>query len=282
MYCKEITFVLFMFNEEARVERAIRNFLPFGKVLVVDNYSTDRTVEIAKSLGADVLLHKNHGWVEDEYTTSIVKAEIQTPWLYWGFSDEIVDRKTMEALRVAVESGKYSIVNIARKNYYYGEFCHDAYSNTQSRAFKKEAIDFRGNTIHHFGMPTVTDAKIAYLDPKEYFVHHFISNTTKSYIGVLDRYTDIEAQHTATATPMTMLARMLRGFVGHYFIKGGYKAGQAGMYLGLQTSLYQLMLSMKAYERVNKLNTLSIEERNNRVRDQLLAELERPQQLPSN
>ena len=99
MFSHKITFVLFMFNEEARIERAVRNFLRYGRVLVVDNYSTDRTVEIAKSLGADVLLHKNQGWVEDEHTTSVVKAAVQTPWLYWGFSDEIVDRATMEAMR---------------------------------------------------------------------------------------------------------------------------------------------------------------------------------------
>jgi glycosyltransferase involved in cell wall biosynthesis len=277
MYCDQITFVIFTFNEAARVERAVRNFIPYGRVLVVDNHSTDRTVEIARALGADVLLHKNPGWVEDEDTTSKIKAAAQTPWLYWGFSDEIVDQKTMVAMLVAINNGKCAIVNIARKNYYYGEFCRDAYRNTQSRAFKKEAINFSGNIIHSFGKTTVPESAIAYLDPKQYFVHHFISNTAKSYFGSLDRYTDIEAQHTHPVPPFKMLARMLRGFLGHYFINGGRKAGRAGIYLGLLTSLYQMMLSMKAYERINELDTTSIEERNNRIRDQLLVELESPQ-----
>jgi len=187
MFSKQITFVLFMFNEEARIERAVRNFLPYGHVLVVDNHSTDRTVEIARELGAEVLMHKNPGWVEDEHTTSVVKMAVRTPWLYWGFSDEIVDRPTMEAMLAAVEGGKCSIVNIARKNYYYGEFTHDAYRNTQTRAFKKEAVDFRGNVIHGFGIPTVPESDICQLDPDKYFVHHFISNTAKSYMGSLDR-----------------------------------------------------------------------------------------------
>lgn len=274
MDSNQITFVLFMFNEEARIERAVRNFLPFGRVLVVDNYSTDRTVEIARSLGADVLMHKNPGWVEDEGTTSVVKAAVQTPWLYWGFSDEIVDRETMAAMLAAIDSGKYSIVNIARKNYYYGEFCYDAYRNTQNRAFKKDAIDFRGNTIHQFGKPTVSDSEIAFLDPDKYFVHHFISNTVKTYLGSLDRYTDIEAQHSEPPKPMKMLLRMLKGFLGNYFIKGGRKAGRAGVYLGLLMSVYQLMLATKAYERVFELSTLGIEKRNNVIRDRLLVELE--------
>jgi glycosyltransferase involved in cell wall biosynthesis len=273
MFSNQITFVLFMFNEEARVERAVRNFLPFGRVLVVDNHSTDRTVEIAKSLGADILLHKNPGWVEDEHTASVVKATVETPWLYWGFSDEIVDYDTMTAMLAAIDSGKYAIVNVARKNYYYGEFCHNAYRNTQTRAFKKDAVDFSGNVIHQFGKTTVPEAQIAYLDPDRYFVHHFISNTAKSYMASLDRYTDIEAPHARPMAPLAMLLRMARGFLGHYFLKGGYKAGRAGVYLGLQTSLYLLSLSMKAYEREANLTTRTIEGRNNEIRDKLLLDI---------
>ena len=274
MFSNEITFVLFMFNEEARIERAVRNFLPYGRVLVVDNHSTDRTVEIARALGADVLLHENPGWVEDEHTASVVKSAVQTPWLYWGFSDEIVDRGTMEAMLSAIQSNKFSIVNIARKNYYYGEFCHDAYRSAQTRAFKKNAVDFTGNVIHSFGKPMVPESGICHLDPDLYFIHHFISNTAKSYMGSLDRYTDIEAAHAKPMTPMKMLLRMARGFLGHYFLKGGRKAGYAGIYLGLQTSMYTLMLAMKAYERTNSLSTSTIEIRNNQIRDRLLLELE--------
>lgn len=275
MFSKQITFVLFMFNEEARIERAVRNFLPYGHVLIVDNHSTDRTVEIARTLGAEVLLHKNPGWVEDEHTTSVVKAAVRTPWMYWGFSDEIVDRQTMDAMLAAVEGGQCSIINITRKNYYYGEFCHDAYRNTQHRAFKKDAIDFRGNVIHGFGKATVPDSDVVRLDAETYFVHHFISNTAKSYMGSLDRYTDIEAMHSQPMPPLKMLLRMVRGFVGHYFVKGGRKAGRAGFYLGLQTSMYTLMLCMKAYERVSDVSTRTIESRNNVTRDQLLVDLER-------
>jgi glycosyltransferase involved in cell wall biosynthesis len=275
MFSDKITFVIFMYNEEARVERAVRNFTPYGRVLIVDCFSTDRTCDIATSLGAEIFKHQNNGsWVEDEETTTIVKAAVKTSWLYWGFADEIVDRATMDQMIDAIESGRYSIVNIARKNYYYGKFTGDAYRNTQNRAFKKDAIDFRGNTIHHFGTPTVPDSEIAYLDPKKYFVHHFISNTAKVYLASLDRYTDVEARNTSTPSPLRMVGRMLRGFLGHYYLRGGRKAGRAGFYLGLQMAFYNVLLAMKSYEREQDLDTLSIEARNNVVRDRLLRELE--------
>jgi len=279
MYSDKITFVIFTYNEEARVERAVRNFVPYGRIMVVDNFSTDRTVELATALGAEVLQHKNSGWVEDEETTSKVKAAIKTPWLYWSFADEIVDRQTMKRMLEVIESDKYSIVNVARKNYYYGEFCEGAYRNAQTRAFKKDAVDFRNNTIHLFGKITVPESEVAYLDREKYFVHHFISNTAKTYTASLDRYTDIEALHAKVLSPINMLIHIARGFVGNYFLRGGRKAGRAGFYLSMQISIYQLLLSMKAYERQHQLNTATIEQKNNEIRNQLLVDLESSEPL---
>ena len=279
MYCKKITFVVFTFNEEGRVERAVRNFRPYGKVLIVDNHSTDKTVELACRLGADVLRHKNRGWVEDDVTVARVKEAVSTPWLYWGFSDEILDQQTMMAMLEIIEAGQHSIVNIARKNYYYGEFCHEAYCNTQNRAFLKDAINFAGNRIHHFGTPTVDDSAIATLDPKRHFVHHFISNTAKSYLRSLDAYSDIEAIDSLTPSPCGTALRVLRGFFGHYVLRGGRRAGRAGFYLGLQMVYYSVLLAMKAYERDQDLTTTTIERHNNVVRDRLLRSLEQEEPM---
>jgi glycosyltransferase involved in cell wall biosynthesis len=274
-YCDKITFVIFTFNETARVERSVRNFVKYGKVLVVDNYSVDNTAELAVAAGAQVLLHKNPGWGEDENTVSIVKAAITTPWIYWGYSDEIVDRQTMATMLDVIEAGQHAIVNIARKNYYYGNFTHDAYRNRMNRAFQRDAIDFTGNTIHNFGKVTVTEQAIKMLDADRYFVHHFISNTAKAYVYTLDVYTDIEAAHAPLTPPFKMLLAMGKDFFLNFVVRGARHAGRAGFYLAMAMLYYRLLLAMKAYERQHGLTKLTIEERNNKVRDLLLVDLER-------
>jgi glycosyltransferase involved in cell wall biosynthesis len=45
-----ITFVIFAFNEEKRIAYSIRNFINYGEVVVIDNFSSDRTVEISEGL----------------------------------------------------------------------------------------------------------------------------------------------------------------------------------------------------------------------------------------
>ncbi len=271
MHCDKITFVIFTFNEEARVERAVRNFIASGRVLVVDNHSTDRTRELAEKTGATVLLNQNQGWVEDEKTTALVKAAVRTPWIYWAFADEMIDRPTMHTILQAVESDIYSIVRIVRKNYYYGRFCHDAYADALNRVFKKDAIDFTGNTIHHFGRVTVPDSQILALDGRKYFVHHFISNTAKTYLRVMDGYTDIQAARTAPRSATRTLLGMVRTVASNYLLRGGYKAGLPGFFFALQFAYYVALLNMKRYELDHNLSFGTIEGCNNAARDQLLS-----------
>jgi len=51
-----ITFIIFTYNEEKRIEYPVKCFLPYGEILVFDNYSTDKTREIVKKLGAKPIL----------------------------------------------------------------------------------------------------------------------------------------------------------------------------------------------------------------------------------
>jgi glycosyltransferase involved in cell wall biosynthesis len=255
-----ITFVIFTYNEERRIKWAIENFIEWGRVLIVDNYSADKTVDVARSYGCDVLMNKNKGWVEDSETVEKVWAAVRTPWIYWGFADEMADNATLTAISDAVDSNQYCIVNVIRKNFYYGKFCHDAYSARMNRIFKKDAIDFSSNVIHGFGRTTVPKDKIYMLDSKRYYIRHFISNDAKSYLRSMDGYTDIEAARTKRNYSLfAILSRTLKSFIAEYFIHGACRAGSAGLFLVLQTIYYGWLLTMKSYENEKGLRAPQIE-----------------------
>jgi glycosyltransferase involved in cell wall biosynthesis len=273
MFCEKITFVIFTYNEEARIERAIKNFSGVAKVLVVDNMSSDRTVELATAAGATILPHKNPGWVEDEDTVAVVKAAVTTPWIYWAYADEMIDAPTLAAVIKAVEEKEFEIIRMARKNYYYGAFCHDAYASPMNRAFKLHAIDFTGNTIHNFGRAVVPESSILDLDSKKYFVHHFISNNAKTYLRTIDSYTDIQAPKTPPKGVGGLVFRTVKSFLVNYLVRGGFRAGLPGLFMGFQMAYYEVLLNMKAYEIDKRLTSVEIESKNNKVRDALLADI---------
>ena len=238
--------------------------------MIVDNFSTDDTIKIAEAEGCDILLNKNAGWVEDNLTASRVKQAVKTDWIYWGFADEMVDRNTITEIIRNVESGNYDIINIIRKNYYYGRFLHDAYADRMNRVFRKDAIDFTGNVIHRFGKPTVPLDRIKFLS-RNLFVHHFISNTVKSYLAAMDRYTDLEIYDgTRTACPPITLLKSIRRFLGNYLIRGAFRAGQSGLYLSILSSFYEIISNMKKYEQNIHLNRAEIEKMNDIHREYII------------
>ena len=78
-----ITFIIGTFNEEKRVAYPIKSFLPYGDVLVVDNYSSDKTVEVARSLGAKVVRRKNEGWLDNEEAVNFALKYVKTDCTFW-------------------------------------------------------------------------------------------------------------------------------------------------------------------------------------------------------
>ena len=56
-----ITVQILTYNEEQHIERAINSVKSFAsQVVLIDSYSTDKTVELAESMGAIVLQNKWH------------------------------------------------------------------------------------------------------------------------------------------------------------------------------------------------------------------------------
>ena len=69
------------------------------------------------------------------------------------------------------------------------------------------------------------------------------------------------------------MIRVTRRFINNYFFRKGYKAGLPGLYLIIQSIYYEVLVNMKRYEVTNNLTFKTIEDKNNIVRDKLLADL---------
>ena len=84
----KITAIIPTYNEEANIERALRSVLWADEVIVVDSYSTDRTLEIAGSLGAKILQRKFDTHAKQK-NWAIEQAQYE--WIFILDADEKVD-----------------------------------------------------------------------------------------------------------------------------------------------------------------------------------------------
>ncbi|MDR1830043.1 MAG: glycosyltransferase [Candidatus Fibromonas sp.] len=86
-------------NEEANIERAIKSFLPFAdEIIVNDTGSTDRTIEIVRSLPKTVLIQSE--WIGDfAYSRNLSLEKASCSWILWMDADDYVPPDQVEAFK---------------------------------------------------------------------------------------------------------------------------------------------------------------------------------------
>ena len=86
-----ISVIILTYNEEVHIERCISSLLPFAdKVFIVDSFSTDNTVSIARKMGADVVSRawKNYA---DQFQWAINNCGVESDWLMRMDADEYLE-----------------------------------------------------------------------------------------------------------------------------------------------------------------------------------------------
>lgn len=98
MVCLKPIAVILTFNEERHLERCIASLRDtVSEVVVVDSFSTDCTVEIAKKFGARVL--QNH-WVNhaSQFNWALTQLSPETGWVLRIDADEVITEELTEAI----------------------------------------------------------------------------------------------------------------------------------------------------------------------------------------
>ncbi|MBQ5651383.1 MAG: glycosyltransferase family 2 protein, partial [Selenomonadaceae bacterium] len=105
-------------NEEKNIEACIRSALFADEVLVIDDMSSDRTKEIAESLGAKVLQRALNGNWGEQQTFAMQNA--QCDWIYCLDADERISHRLAEEIsRVVAEDDRRYAYQTARLNYFW-------------------------------------------------------------------------------------------------------------------------------------------------------------------
>ncbi len=104
----DLTVVILTGNEKRHIGRCLERLLslfdsdskfPEGRVIVVDSESTDGTQEIARSFGADVVVHPWPGYQAKQFNWAIDTLAIKTKWILRLDADEYLYPETIEEVK---------------------------------------------------------------------------------------------------------------------------------------------------------------------------------------
>lgn len=83
-----ITTIILTYNEEQHISRCIQSVMPFSdSVVIIDSFSTDNTVQIARSLGAHVY-QRSWTYHADQFNWALSNVPINSDWVFRIDADE--------------------------------------------------------------------------------------------------------------------------------------------------------------------------------------------------
>ena len=271
-----ITFVIFTYNEEKRIEYVVRNFIPYGEVIVMDDSSTDRTKEIVEQLGAQYVVRpKMDILAENPEMFAFVKEYVKTDWIYWGFADTLAPKSLLERMTAIAKEDKVKQVLIPLYTYLWGNTEHYALKAYIPMFFHKDFIDFSGNHIHGMGRFTGSTDQLLQLPNKEkYAMRHFSTYETHKFVTGHLRYAEIEAAEKHAAGKRFSALRMIAAMARDCWIYGkqSYRLGILGLIIVLHYVFFRLMAYAKLYELEHGITLETIENAYGAAKEDLLKE----------
>ncbi len=252
-FMKNITFVIFTYNEEKRIGAVVRNFIKYGEVLVLDDGSTDNTKIIAENLGARVVLRPKSDLVqiENQQMYEFVLSQTKTAWIFWSFADNFAPKELLEKLTEISEQDKIKYVNVPLYTYLWGATEYVAHKSHSPRFFMRDTMDFTNNYLHGMGKFLGSTKEILTLPLREkYAVRHYSLYNTEKFVSSHLRYALIEAQEKFAAGKKFSSLRLAAAMGGYFWLyyKSGWRNKKSGFIVALLYSFFRVMAYARLYE----------------------------------
>lgn len=119
-------------NEEANLGKCLASLGPAARVVVLDSGSTDRTVELARAAGAEVVQFTYVGGYPKKRQWALDNLSFDTPWLMFVDADEEVPPALWAEIAQALQDGRtagYAILkefHFLGRRFRFGGFSHAA------------------------------------------------------------------------------------------------------------------------------------------------------------
>jgi len=250
-----VSVVIITKNEEANIEACLKSVYGWaGEIIVVDDESRDRTVELARRY-ADKILHRKMD-IEGKHRNWAYQ-QAKNDWVLSLDADERVTEELKEEIRKNLKiNTKYVCFSIPLRNYIgdywvkYGGW----YPAPKIRLFRKDKFKYEEVEVHPRAFIEGECGRL-----KSNIIHKGYS-TFKDFLNSVNNQSTLEAvkwYKLSLVNPkkaslkmnfIHALWRMFDRFFRRFIRKKGYKDGLYGFIVAYFDSLYQILSYAKYWE----------------------------------
>jgi len=241
----KLSVVVLTKNEESCVAQCLESVKWADEIIVVDDESTDKTVEIVRKYNCKVLFRKMD--VEGRHR-NWAYAQARNEWVLSLDADEIVTPELKLEIEQVIQSDAFAAYDIPLRNFI-GKYWvrHGGwYPAAKVRLFQKSKFKYEESEVH----PRVfIEGPCGHL--KSDIIHRGYPDL-EHFLNSVNRQSTLEAvKWVKTGRKMTLLWaswRAIDRFFRRYIKKQAYKDGMYGFVIAYFDTLYQILSYMKFLE----------------------------------
>jgi hypothetical protein len=243
-----LTSVILTLNEEKHITACIDSLRWTDQVVVLDSFSTDGTVTLARETGAEIEQHPFENYAQQR---NVALDVVDADWILFIDADERATPESAREMRAIVERDRAEAGWwVPRHNFIFGHRMRATgwYPDYQLRLLRREAARYDPNRGVH---------ELVILDgPEGHLQHpllHYNYETFRQFLDKQRRYLaydiDVLARSGVTPRVYTPYTQALRHVWWRFVTLKGWKDTAWGLVLSLMMGYYELVKYRNVWQR---------------------------------
>lgn len=243
-----VTAAMMVKNSEKYLAEVLQRLSGFDEVLLLDNGSTDRTLDIAARFD-NVSIHK-HEFIGFGPMKNLAAKLARHDWIFSIDSDEIVTPELMQSIRQADLSQINRMYTVSRLNHYRGRAIKGCgwHPDIICRLYNRRHTRFNNRQVHE-SLERPEGTQITALAGE---LLHYSYDSVDGLIQKMQYYTALYADQfrfTKRTSTGSAIVHGLAGFIKNYFFRQGFKYGSDGFVISFSNASGSFYKYIKLNER---------------------------------
>jgi len=243
----KLSVLLPTYNCENLVRECLEQVRWADEILVVDSFSTDGTLDIAREYGARIIQHE---YINSARQKNWAIPQCSCEWVLQIDTDECLEPGLREEIRTILEDPPDEIdgYRIPFKHHILGQWIKvlNLYPDYHLRLFRRDAGRFEEKEVHaHVRVP----GQVGTL--QHHILHYGMPYITKQLCNI-DRYSRYQADELHKRGKQLrwyhLVLRPLAIFAYYYLWRGGFTAGYRGFVVAALNTTFDFWTHAKLWE----------------------------------
>jgi glycosyltransferase involved in cell wall biosynthesis len=238
MKSEKLSVIILTKDSEKYLEKVLKSVEFADEVIVYDNRSEDKTLEIAKKFkNTKIFVDENWEGFGRQKQKAVNKAS--NKWVFVLDSDEVFTNELKNEVLEILKNPSFDAYKVARLNNFFGKWIRHSglFPDYSIRLFNKEKCKFNDREVHE----SVECDNVGEL--KNYFLHYAYENI-EEFIDKQNRYSSIGAK----PNKIKAIFSPYWTFFKIYFLKFGFLDGWMGFVIARLYSEYTFWKYIKDKE----------------------------------